>query len=191
MKGQQIKPGTEISTGNSGVRIVVGEIGGNGVMYWFGVNSTGTINFDSTMMKPVLKSGALYIEPGSGGAEVHFTQPDIVATVSGSRMIVELKGNEILVYCFEGKCGLQVGLDAKIIPVMNFISYDIVTKQWTPSSGASEMSYDQQWSWNVSCGYCMAAVVPSPTPTITPVRLQSGEPTKKPQNNDVNPGGTP
>lgn len=165
--GQYLDPGTEIFANDAGIQIVVGEQSGKaGVMYWQG--GAGTVDFDAMSMKPVLKSGAIYIQPGSGSAEVYFSQPDIVASVNGSRMIVEVKGNEILVYCFEGKCRLDVGLEGKTIPVGSFISYNTITQQWNPPSGATEMTYEERWDWNVKCNYCMGFIVPSPTPTLSP-----------------------
>lgn len=176
--GDYLDPGVEIFTNNAGVRIIVGEQTGKaGVMYWFDGNSAGTVDFNAMMMKPTLKNGAVYIEPAKGGsAEVHIMQTDLVATVSGSRMIVELKQNEIFVYCFEGTCLL-----GKNIPVGSKISYNTVTNQWNPSNGATKMTYDEEWAWNVRCNYCMGGVVPSPTPTPTAIK----------ENIDVNPGGTP
>ncbi len=165
--GQALSPGTSLFANEAGIRIAVGEESGKaGIMYWF-PGSAGVLDFDAFMMRPKLDNGALYIQPGSGSAEVHFSQDEIVASVSGSRMIVSVKGNEITVYCFEGKCRLDVGLDGKTIPVGSFISYNTLTQQWNPLSGASTMTYDQMWEWNIGCNKCIQSLA-TPTPTITP-----------------------
>ncbi len=179
---QILLPGTEISSQNAGIRIVVGLVRGVGVTYWF-ANSVGKVDFDAYMMKPLLSNSALYIQPGgSGSAEIHFAQPDIIASVSGGRMIVDVKADEIIVYCFEGKCRLDVGIDGKIIPVKNSLSYNIKMQQWIPSNG--EIPYDEQWDWNIRCNRCMDDVIPSPTPTPTvhptSVEVQTSPTKRKP-----------
>ena len=158
-EGQILLPGTSIFSNEAGVRIAVGDSGGNtGIMYWY-PNSAGTLDFDAFIMKPRLENGALYIQPGSGSAEVYFSKTDLVASVSGSRMIVEVKGNEIIVYCFDGKCRL-----GKDIPAGSSLVFDTITNQW---SDAMPMSYDEQWVWSSSCNNCIV-IVPSPTASSIP-----------------------
>lgn len=179
--GQLLAPETSLSTGQAGVRIVVGEQGGSaGIMYWF-PGSAGIVDFDASMMRPKLENGALYIQPGSGSAEVKFSKTGLVATVSGSSMIVEVKGDKIILYCFEGQC--RLGVD---VPVDNFLVFNIVTNQWgTPT----QMSYNEKWAWSSSCNNCIESV-PSPTPSPTstkppPVVISTPTKSNGPQ------GGTP
>ena len=192
---QYLDPGATIFASSEGVRIIVGEQGSTtggsntaGVMYWFGKSlrldaSTGNVNFDASHMMPVLGGGALYIQPGTNKAEIHFAQqPNIIASVEGSRMIVELSGNDIWVYCFEGKCRLDPGAgsdELKIEVGSKRLYHTALAKADDPVS----MTNDEMWTWNLLCNYCMNGVASiPPTPTLTP----------SPKPIDLNPDqGTP
>lgn len=180
--GQYLKPGTEVITGDGGLRIVVGEqIGKAGLVYLF---SQGDIQLNFTeIMKPVLRTGAVYIQPGSGSAEVYFLKwPELKATVSGSRMIVEMQGEDLWVYCFEGACQLYVGLTGQVVPVGSKQVYRTASGLW---EDVVEMSYDEKWAWNIQCHGCLDQIVPSPTPTATPAKSQPTE--KKKGDGDSGP----
>lgn len=200
IQNQTITSGQQIDTRDAGVKIVVGQIGGNSaVMYWFKNNTTGTVDFDSSMLRPTIKSGSIYIQPAPGTtAEVHFANTDLVATVTGSRMIVGVNGKDITVYCFEGVCRM-----GKTIPVMHYLTFNVETSQWTPTNGAALMDYTQQWGWSNDCNSCLGDSVPSPTPPPPPTRpaqsQQTGAtPETRRKNNswfetiiNIIPGGTP
>jgi len=133
------------------------------------------LNFTENL-QPVLQSGALYIQPASGMGEVYFDQwPTAKATVTGSRMIVEVQDGDVWVYCFEGECWLVIGEEARTIDPGSKRVYHAAAGAW---GDAILMEYEEKWDWNVKCNFCMFEIVPSPTPTSTPVPAQ---PTKKPK----------
>jgi hypothetical protein len=162
---QYLDPGAKIFASSNGGRIVVGEQDNKaGVMYWFG-DSTGKVNFDINHMLPVLESGALYIQPGNSRAEVHFAQqPNIIASVEGSRMVVELIGNDIWVYCFEGKCRLDTGAGSDELKI-EIGSKRLYRTVLGKAENPIEMTYAEMWNWNVRCNFCMGGVQIIPTPT--------------------------
>ena len=124
---------------------------------------------------PRLQTGALYIKPGSTSADVFFSQwPDARASVSGSHMIVEIQGNDLAVYCFQGNCQLFVAGVGREIPAGSMQIYRTALGEW---DDAIPMSYDDQWDWNVKCNQCMSDLIPTPTSTATPLPFQQ-EPTK-------------
>ncbi len=180
---QYLDPGAIIFASSEGVKVVVGQqsniTGVNntaGVMYWFGAAnekwfsfspSTGKVNFDANHMMPVLEGGALYIQPSNSKAEIHFAQqPNFIASVEGSQMIVELTGNDIWVYCFQGKCLLDTGGDTVLkIEVGSKRLYHTVLAK---ADNSMPMSDDEKWAWNVKCNFCIEGLS-TPTPTPTPI----------------------
>lgn len=180
--GQFLDTGTSILAGDGGVQILVGEQSGRaGVIYAFG-NSVMELDFSEKMM-PLLQTGAMYVQPGNGIAEVYFSQwTDLKATVSGSRMIVEIQGNDIWIYCFEGTCQLFAGLKSQVVPVGSKQLYRTATGLW---EDIIEMTYDETWAWNIKCNFCMFGIIATPTPTATPVQSQ---PTKKPDDSTYGSG---
>jgi len=136
-----------------------------------------------------LEGGALFVQPGIGKAEVHFAQqPKIIASVEGSRMIVELTGNDIIVYCFEGKCRIDpgAGKDELKIEVGNKRLYHTVLAK---ADDPVVMTYDEMWAWNLKCDYCLKGIVATPTPTFTPGSDGGGIPPTQP-NKDKQPQPT-
>ena len=162
--GESISSDTTVVTGSSLVQIGIGEAGGGSELYLF-ENSEAQIIFQPKLA-PILIRGTIYIQPGtSAGGEVQFSSfPDIKASVSGSKMIVAIFGNEIRIFCFDGNCRLTFGLEVKKIPVHNTLIFDTGTGTF---GELEEMSYEEEWNWNVSCQYCLGDTVPSPTPTPT------------------------
>lgn len=184
--GQELTPNTQIVAGGNGVLIRTGEQGGyTGAMYWFG-GSAGMVNFDIDHMAPSLASGALYVNPGHNKTEVLFAQwVDLRATVEGSRMIVEIVGSDIWIYCFEGDCLLDPGSGRDLLKIQPGYK-----RMYSPNSGQAsapeEMTYDEKWTWNVKCNYCMLGWNGLPTPTPTAVPYSSSSSSR--DNNDG--GGT-
>lgn len=179
--GQILEPGTQVTTGEGGVQVVVGAENGAGVIYLFG-GSAIQLNF-TEKLQPILQSGALYIQPARGMGEVHFAQwPMVKATVTGSRMIVQVQNGDVWVYCFEGECWLVVGEEARTIDLGSKRVYHVDVGVW---GDAMIMEYEEKWDWNVKCNFCMFEIVPSPTPTSTPIPAQ---PTKKPKDSTYGAG---
>lgn len=182
--GQFLDTGTMLISSDSGLQVIVGEQNNRaGVIYLFG-NSAMQLNF-SEKMAPILHVGAIYLQPGSGVAEVYFSQwPDLnlKASVSGSRMIVELQGDAVWIYCFEGTCQLFIGLRSQVIPVGSKQKYQVTSDLW---GDVITMPYDEKWDWNVMCNFCMFGIVSTPTPTAAPFQSQ---PTKKPKDSPYGSG---
>ncbi|MFH2040672.1 MAG: Ig-like domain repeat protein, partial [Chloroflexota bacterium] len=162
--GGLILSGTSIETNDSLVQIGIGVAGGESVLYLF-ENSEAQIIFQPKLA-PILVRGTIYINPGTtAGGEVQFDSfPDVKATVTGSKMIVDVFGNEIRIYCFEGNCSLIFG--PKVINIPTNYKQVFDTTKGTYGE-PEEMSYEEKWTWNKRCQDCMGDTVPSPTPTPT------------------------
>lgn len=175
--GQFLDTGSSVFSSDEGVKVVIGDQTGKaGVIYLFG-KSAMQLNFADKMI-PMLQTGALYIQPGSGSADVQFEQwSDVKARVSGSRMIVEIQDDGVWIYCFEGECQLFVGDQSRTVPVGSKRVYWISSRIWEE---AMELPYDERWEWNVKCNFCMFEIIPTPTPTATVAPAQP-QPTKKPK----------
>jgi serine/threonine protein phosphatase PrpC len=159
--GQNINTGTQVESGNSGIRILVGEISGNASVIYLFKNTVAEIVFGDKLA-PVISSGAIYIQPGAGMAFVNFsTWEDIQASVIGSRMIVEIKGTEVWVYCFEGICRLDHKPLGQTTDPQFKQKYNTESGQWDDEV---RMTYDEMWNWNVKCNYCMFDIITTPTP---------------------------
>jgi hypothetical protein len=164
--GQYINTGASVTSGNGLVRIRVGEITGrDGFLYLF-PDSSAMVNF-SDQMKPQLISGALYIQPGSSLATVDLGAflSGLTASVSGSRMVVQVVGDEIWIFCFEGKCLLEpIDSNPLRIPEGSKMVFRISSKQ---ADDPEKMSYSEQMKWNQECEYlCMGDFLPTPTPIL-------------------------
>jgi protein phosphatase len=174
--GQLVESGSLVFSGDRGVQIVVGEQNGKASAIYLFENSRMQLNFSEKIM-PLLESGAVYVQPGSESAEVYFSNLiDAKATVSGSRMIAEIHGTDIWIYCFEGTCQLFVGDEGRTIPVGSKRVYRSEIGVWDESL---EMTYDEKWMWNEKCNFCMFEIISTPTPTPTS-SIQPRQ-TKKPQ----------
>ena len=165
--GKVIKSGDTLFSGEDwGIKIVIGEgLQGNDIIYLI-KQSAAQINFSHLNIAPMLQNGAIYVQPVKGGtASVNTQWTGVIASVTGSRMIVEQIGNEIWVFCFEGICRLDYGNDGFKIPVGSKQSYNAVTGA---KGSLSQMQYDEKWDWNIKCNHCMDEIIPAPTPTPTP-----------------------
>jgi hypothetical protein len=163
---QYLDNGTSVDSGSSTIRIVLGGQSGNSVLYLF-PNTVAVINFGETWA-PVLESGSIYIEPSVGTGEVHFSAwNDLVASVSGSRMIVEIKGNDVWIYCFEGTCTLYNGPDGKKTNPGFKQVYHADTNRWDDQV---KMDYAELLDWNNRCNDCMNGLSLIPTPTPIPTK---------------------
>jgi len=166
---QNLDDGTSIDTSCSGVKIGVSTTtttSTSNILYLF-PNTSATINFKGKLA-PALLSGMIYIQPASAGTgEVHFDMwPDLTASVTGSRMIVEIKDTDIWIYCFEGTCKFDNGNNSKVTIDPGFKqAYHTVTGQWADQV---KMDYDDGRILNEGCHGCMADIIPSPTPSSTP-----------------------
>jgi len=188
---QYLDPDAPIFASSDGVRVVVGEQGNQaGVMYWFG-GSSGNVDFDADHMTPMLANGALYIQPGTGRADVHFVQqPNVTASVEGSQMIVEMVGSDIAVYCFEGQCRLDPGAGSDELKI------EVGSKRFyrTTSKKADDpviMTYDEMWAWNLKCNFCLAAALTTPTPTSTRQNTSGDEASPTQPKKDKQPSAVP
>ncbi len=177
-EGEYLTPTAPILSSDDGVKIVVGETGNKvGVMFWF-ADSVGKVDFDADHMKPVLESGALFIQPGRNKAEVYFLIGPEIASVEGSRMIVQLVGNDIWVYCFEGKCRLDPGGSADELKIE--VGYKRVYRTYlSRPEDAIAMTNDEMWDWDRKCHSCLFGVIP-PTPTATPTQIKGVDVTPSP-----------
>jgi len=178
--GQFLDTGSSVFSSDGGVKVVVGEQTGRaGIIYLFGKGAM-QLNF-TEKMNPMLQTGALYIQPGSGSADVQFEQwAEMKARVSGSRMIVEIKDPDVWIYCFEGECQLFVGDQSRTVPVGSKRVYRTGSGVW---EDVVEMTYDEKWVWNEKCNFCMFEIIPTPTPTPTTAPVQP-QPTKKPKDSN-------
>jgi len=183
--GQYLESGKRVETGSSGVQIVLGATMNNVSLLYLFPGTAAEINFREKLA-PVLEAGTIYIQPGSGVGEVHFKAwGDVIASVTGSRMIVEVKGTDIWVYCFEGTCRLDYGLEGFRIPV----GYKQV---FHASSGQREepvlMGYNEKWKWEQKCNDCMYDIIPTPTPRPI-IQISTPTPTDEPR--QPRPSDTP
>ena len=150
--------------------------------------------FDSTMnlvydtaFNPDLLSGRLYLQSGLEEAAIHFPeQSNALAILKGrgetddpSRMLVEIIGNDIWIWCLHGSCYLQNERgDSTPLPVMTKSLYHAATDTLEL---ALPITVEELWGWQVACAYrCLTgfATRPVPTATITPTGLAT--PTLKP-----------
>ena len=188
--GQFLNTGARIDSGGSGIQILVGESTGKppSIMYLF-PQSVAQIDFGE-QLAPILESGTIYIQPGVGLAEVHFAKwNDLKASVSGSRMIVEVRGTDVWIYCFEGTCGLFYGNAGQITNPGFKRVYHTDTGVWDDQV---KMDYNEMWKWNVDCNTCMNDLSLIPTPTPTRVIDYSGIATAACEQFKINnPRGTP
>jgi serine/threonine protein phosphatase PrpC len=182
--GSIIFNGTILQTGDSGIRVVIGEEGGRPSVVFLFSNSEAELRFGEKLA-PVLLKGSIFIQPGGGIAKIELGNFDgLVASVEGSRMIVEDRGYEVVVYCFEGICRLDYGLNGFLVPPGHSQSYNPYTEEKGP---LEVMDSEIQWFWNSSCLYCMSDLIPTPLPTqtVTPTpKPIYVDPTEKPQQVD-------
>lgn len=161
-----IKNGQQVSNlYDGGVKLVADDANTNemtyGTLYLFG-HSSATIIFEE-IMKPELGKGAIYIQPGGTAVgEVHFGITDGFATAMGSRMILELRGNDIWLYCFEGDCEWHVETKATLVPAGSKMVYHS-TSSTLDFGNTLMMTYNERWRWNRRCNFCMSDIIPSPT----------------------------
>ena len=180
-KDQNIPSGSSVTSGDGLIRIRVGETTGrDGFIYLF-PNSSALINFGEQMI-PQLNSGAIYIQPSIPIATVDLGtfENGLIATVSGSRMIVQVDGNDVWIFCFEGKCLLEPkDKDPMRIPEGSKMVYHLSTSS---SDNSEKMTYDEGRKWNQECEYlCLTDFLPTPTPITI---MKTPTPTFLPTFND-------
>ena len=166
---QEVNSGDIVSSGTGLVQVVLGATGGNNIIYLL-ENTRAQIIF-SEKITPILEQGAIFVQPTSGNvAEVHFSKwPKMVATVTGSQMIVEIIGDDIWIYCFEGKCRLDPGGSDDELKI-DVGSKRVYRTQLDAADAPIVMLYTELWTWNVKCNYCMTQIsTPTPTPTLQSV----------------------
>jgi hypothetical protein len=91
---------------------------------------------------------------------------DLAASVSGSRMIVEIRGTDVWTYCFEGTCRFDHGHAEQLTDPGYKQVYHTATGQW---ENQVKMENDELWNWNVKCNFCMSGIISTPTPTPKPL----------------------
>jgi len=184
---EQIGNGRQVSTiANTGVKMVIGGSNANppsiGLLYLF-EQSTARFFFNE-IMRPELSKGAIYIQPGNPGmGEVHFAMTEkVYAMVSGSRMILEIKGSDIWLYCFEGDCEWVIGDQKSKVPSGNMQAYHLNTENLEATTiPISYTGKDGQWDWNRRCHFCMSDIVSTPTPEPSFITQESGSTTGRPR----------
>jgi predicted Ser/Thr protein kinase len=177
-KGQYLDSGKRVDSGSSGIQISIGgQTNGLSVLYLF-PNTVADIVYD-IKLAPVLENGSLYIEPEDGTGEVYFsTWNDLVASVSGSRMIVEIIGNNVWIYCFEGICRLDHGSDSKQTSPGYKQVYHTDISKWDDQKLMDDAELSN-WSKR-SNGYINNQdLIPTPTLPLSPKSTLTPTPTKK------------
>ena len=168
--GESLDSGKHVDSGNSGIQILIGgQSNSRSVLYLF-PNTGAEIDFGD-QLKPVLDSGSLYIEPAAGTGEVHFAAwNDLVASVSGSRMIVEIKGKDVWIYCFEGTCRLDLGNTPEFVTQPG---YKQVFHTDSDASGTQVKMDDAELvDWNTRCNSCIhVTYIPTPTPPVVTIDI--------------------
>jgi serine/threonine protein phosphatase PrpC len=179
--GQTIENGTDLVSGDGIVAIRFGEsTGRDGFIYLF-PGSIAQMAFGD-QMQPSLISGAIYIQPGSSLATVNLDQvePGMIATVSGSRMVVQVEGDEIRVFCFKGKCLLepQDGNPMRVPEGFKMV-YHISSQIF---DDPEEMTYSEEREWNTQClDLCLSDFIPTPTQSK---QTKPGTPTFEPSDSN-------
>lgn len=179
---EQLENGRQVSTiANTGVKMIIGSSSANlpsiGMLYLF-EQSSARIFFEE-IMKPVLIKGAIYIQPGNPDVgEVYFEITEkVYAMVSGSRMILEIKGSDIWLYCFEGDCEWVIGDQKSKVSSGDMQAYHLNTENLEATTiPISYTGKDGKWDWNRRCNFCMSDIVPTPTPEPSFI-TQESEPT--------------
>jgi serine/threonine protein kinase len=134
----------------------------------------------------VLHNGSIYIDLAEGGRETAIVsfpnQDNAVAEVSGSRMLLNIIGQDIELWCLDGECRLDFADGSGYKTSAN--SLQIFKPATSGVEAETEILmglYEEIWGWSVRCGGCMVPPVPAPTPTPTPTALPpSEEATKTP-----------
>ena len=139
-------------------------------LYLFG-NSSAMIAYKNNLT-PELEQGAIYIQlPGKDTGSIHFGANDnnVYATSRGGRIILQMSGSDIWLFCFRGDCGWSIDSVTTNVPANSKMAFHLNTAvlDATPTN----MSYDDEWSWNLKCNYCILDILPTPTlgPTAKPV----------------------
>ena len=165
--GSLLESGTEITTTDMGLRIVIGEQTGRSSLVYPFANTAMGLNFGEKLVVE-LYQGSVYVQPGAGRAEVELPNyGGAVARVQGSRMIVLANSpGQVEVQCFEGECDFRIPNrnDLFVIPVGQKRVYDLPSGTFAE---AVALTYAEQWQANVLCNYCMAEIIPTPTPIAT------------------------
>lgn len=168
--GLLITPDMILSTEQkTGLRIVVGEnVGAPSVVYLFPDGELSLSYTDAIHM--TLTQGAVYIQAGSQEAEMLLPgYGDAKALVRNGRMIVQINGMDVTVFCFEGACRFSYhqGDDGFELVAGEQRVYNASSS----SKGPKEtIPYSLAWGWSLACHRCLDGVVATPTfvpPTLT------------------------
>lgn len=186
LKEGLLSPTNLSSNRDSGVYLEYSDASDSLSFLYLFFDSTADLVYDAAF-NPQLLSGRLYLQSGLEEAAIHFPElNNTVAILKGrgetddpSRMIVEIIGNDIWIWCLHGSCYVQNEQgDSTPLPEMTKSLYHATT-------GALELALpitpEELWAWQVSCAYrCLTgfATQPLPTPTITPTGLTT--PTRRP-----------
>ncbi len=188
--GSPLIPGSKITVGpNSGIRILVGDAGSGaspevGMIYLY-ADSSARLTLESKLNLELL-SGAAFVQPAPNrSAEVKLpNHNNIIASVTGSRMVVDLRPavGGVRLYCFEGTCRLaKPDLTEVRVPVGQWRTFH-------PDTGVMDepkpMTYEEQWQLARWCSACLGMLVP--TPTVGP--KASATPSPEASGSRPNPG---
>ncbi len=115
-----------------------------------------------------LLRGAVFVQPAPGQkAEVKLpNHANLLATVSGSRMVVEARLGQtgVRLWCFEGDCRLEKPDQTSFrVPVGQSRGYNLTTGQ---IEDPQVMTSAEQWLWAQPCRPCLAGLVA--VPSVTP-----------------------
>lgn len=178
----ELQSGSVIKPRNAGVQLLVAESAQTVSEVFLPSSSELKLNFGQ-ILTPELYTGWVYVHPVGGRAEVSLpNNGGALANVEdGGRMVVEIKDQNVTVYCFEGTCRLEDkdGNGRKVQAGFMQV-YHTADNKFDEKS--AEMEYNQKWQWNLDCNSCLLQVVSTPTPTpagyIQPPTNTPAPPTK-------------
>jgi len=161
-----------MSDEKTSLKVTIGEaVGQPSIMYIF-QSSDAILDFQNALAAS-LSQGSIFIQAGGREAQVSLpNHNNAVAYVSDGRMIVQIDGSDVWVWCFDGDCRFSYkngdegfSLSPGDKRVYHSIGDDKGDKE------PIEKYSDIVWSWNTSCNGCILNLIYTPTPkpnTVTP-----------------------
>jgi len=191
--GSFVDPGVRfMSDEKTSLKVTVGEsVGQPSVMYIFPSSET-ILDFENALVAS-LSQGSIFIQAGNREAQVLLpSHNNALAYVSDGRMIVQIDGADVWVWCFSGNCRLSYKNGDEgfsLSPGDKRVYYSIGDDKGDKEP--IEKYSDLVWGWNTSCNDCILDLVYTPTPKPTAVPPTATPTPKKGDKDTPVPTATP
>ena len=159
--GSFVDPGVRfMSDEKTSLKVTVGEsVGQPSVMYIFPSSET-ILDFENALVAS-LSQGSIFIQAGNREAQVLLpSHNNALAYVSDGRMIVQIDGADVWVWCFSGNCRLSYKNGDEgfsLSPGDKRVYYSIGDDKGDKEP--IEKYSDLVWGWNTSCNDCILDLV--------------------------------